>query len=222
MKLGSKLVFFILLAVILPITSNAGQLEDGTAAMESGDYQTAYKLLYPLAEQGDPQAQDCIGSMYLEGLGVEKDEIMAADWYAKSAEQGYAMAQNTIGAMYVQGLGVEEDRQKGLSYIMKAAKQGLKLAQQNAYGFLAEEVKNGNIPACHNLGYMCLKGWGGEAESQECMKLLEYAAQNGYMKSASALSQIYTNGMFGVEPDEEKAAFWNNFSENPVEAPADN
>jgi len=54
------------------------------------------------------------------------------------------------------------------------------------------------------------------------MKLLEVAATNGYSKSAKALSQIYDKGKFGVEPDAEKAAFWENFAENPPEAPAEN
>jgi TPR repeat protein len=222
MKPGKMFLFFIMLAVIFPIAAYAGQLEDGTAAMDSGDYQTAYKLLYPLAEQGDPAAQDCIGAMYCEGLGVEKDEAVAVSWYEKSADQGYAEAQNALGAMYVNGLGVEQDVQKGLAYIVKAARQGLEVAQQNAYALYYEEAQSGNVGALHNVAYMCLKGWGGEADAQNCMKLLEVAASNGYAKSASALSQIYTKGMFGVEPDEEKAAFWKNFAENPPEAPAEN
>lgn len=222
MKFVKTFMLFIMIAVILPVASFAGQLEDGTAAMDSGDYQTAYKLLYPLAEQGDPAAQDCIGAMYCEGLGVEKDEAMAAGWYEKAAVQGYAQAQNALGAMYVNGVGVEQDAQKGLSYIVKAARQGLEVAQQNAYALYYQEAQNGNVGALHNVAYMCLKGWGGESDTDSCVKLLEVAAQNGYTKSASALSQIYTKGMFGIEPNEEKAAFWKNFAENPPETPAAN
>lgn len=222
MKLGKIALFVMMLAVIFPIASYAGQLEDGTTAMDSGDYQAAYKLLYPLAEQGEAAAQDCIGAMYCEGLGVEKDEALAASWYKKAADQGYAQAQNALGAMYVNGVGVEQDVQKGLSYIVKAAQQGLEVAQQNAYSLYYQEAQNGNVGALHNVAYMCLKGWGGEADSQNCMKLLEVAAQNGYTKSAKALSQIYTKGMFGVDPDEEKAAFWKDFATNPPEVPAAN
>lgn len=222
MKSGKVFLFSVLLLLIFPIASNAGQLEDGTAAMDRADYQTAYKLLYPLAEQGNAAAQDCIGEMYCEGLGVEKDEVQAVSWYQKSADQGYAKAQNALGAMYINGLGVEQDRQKGLDYITKAAQQGLDVARQNAYAIYYEEAQSGNIPALHNVAYMCLHGWGGEADPQSCMKLLEVAAQNGYTKSANALAQIYANGKFGVEPDEEKAEFWNNFAENPPEAPDTN
>lgn len=222
MKFGKVLLFFALLLMIFPIASNAGQLEDGTSAMDQGDYPTAYKLLYPLAEQGDAAAQDCIGRMYCEGLGVEKDEALAVSWYQKAADQEYAEAQNALGAMYVNGVGVEQDRQKGLSYITKAAQKGLEVAKQNAYALYYEEAQGGNIPALHNVAYMCLHGWGGEADPQSCMKLLEVAAQNGYAKSASALSKIYENGKFGVEPDEEKAKIWKDFAENPPEVPEAN
>jgi TPR repeat protein len=222
MKSGKKILFLALLLVAFPMALNAGELEDGVKAFHAEDYQTAYKLLYPLAEQGEASAQDCIGAMYCEGLGVEKDETTAAGWYEKAADQGYAKAQNAIGAMYVNGVGVEEDRQKGLSYITKAAVQGLEVAQQNAYALYYAEAQEGNIPALHNVAYMCLNGWGGEAEPQSCMKLLEVAATNGYSKSAKALATIYKKGKYGVEIDEEKAALWSNFAENPPEVPAAN
>lgn len=161
MKKVMNILLFILMVTLLPMASFAGQLEDGTAAMESGDYQNAYKLLYPLAEQGDAAAQDCIGSMFCEGLGVEKDEAQAVSWFEKSAEQGYANAQNALGAMYVNGLGAEKDVQKGMSYILKAALQGLEIAQRNYYQLNLQEAQNGNFPALHNVGPHVPQGMGG-------------------------------------------------------------
>jgi TPR repeat protein len=222
MKFSKVFLFFLFISVLFPIALNAGQIEDGTAAMDRGDYQTAYQLMYPLAEQGDATAQDCIGAMYCDGLGVEKDEVEAAKWYEKSANQGNAQAMNALGAMYVNGVGVEQDRQKGLSYITKAAQSGLEVAKQNAYTLYYEEAQAGNIPALHNVAYMCLHGWGGEADPHDCMKLLEVAAQNGYTKSAKALARIYTKGEFGVESDVEKAAVWEKLAEKPAEEPAAN
>ena len=216
MKLCKMFSIFVLVLAI-PMALIAGQLEDGTAAMEEGDYQTAYKLLFPLAEQGDEVAQDCMGTMYCDGLGVEKDEAVAAGWYEKAADQGLPRAQNALGAMYVNGMGVEQNIQKGISLIVKAANQGLEVAQLNAYQLYAEETRAGNFAAMHNFAYMCLKGWGGEVESQSCMQFLEVAAQNGYTKSSAMLSKIYSEGMFGVDQDEELAAFWKNYAENPQE-----
>lgn len=218
MKKGVRFLIYILLVMIIPIASYAGQLEEGTAAMEQKDYPAAYKLLYPLAEQGNATAQDCIGSMFCEGLGVEKDEAQALVWYEKAADQGYAQSQNALGAMYVNGLGTEKDVQKGMSYILMAARQGLEIAQRNYYQLNLAEAQGGNFPALHNVGLMCLKGWGGDTDPESCIKLLETAAQYGYTKSASTLSKIYAKGKFGIAADPEKAKNWQQLAENPPEA----
>ena len=42
----------------------AGPLEDGKAAYDRGDYVTALRLMRPLAEQGQTNAQFSIGIMY--------------------------------------------------------------------------------------------------------------------------------------------------------------
>lgn len=215
MKFSKTLLFVLLICLVFPIASYAGQLEDGTAAMDKGDYTTAYKLLFPLAENGNASAQDCIGAMYGEGLGVAKDESQAFGWYEKAALQGNAKSQNALGAMYVNGLGVEKDLQKGLSYIVKAAQQGLKTAQQNAYALYYQQAQEGNMGALHNVGLMCLKGWGGEVDPNNCVKLLEMAAQNGFIKSASTLERLYEEGKFGIKADAQKSAYWKNFAENP-------
>ena len=44
-----------------------GDLKDGFDAVEREDYETAYKLLLPFAEQGDAGAQSNLGLMYETG-----------------------------------------------------------------------------------------------------------------------------------------------------------
>jgi len=216
MKRSSAWLYFLLLCMAFPMASYADQLEDGTAAMKSGDYESAYQLLYPLAVEGNATAQESIGTMLCEGLGVGMDEIQAVSWYQKSADQGYATAQYALGAMYVNGRGVEKDVPKGLSLFAKAAQQGLVIAQQDAYALSFKEAQEGNVVASHNVAYMCLNGWAGEVNPYDCVKLLETAAQNGFAKSASALARIYSEGKYGIEPDEEKAAYWKDYQVVPV------
>jgi uncharacterized protein len=50
-------------------TAFAGAWEDGTAAVFRGDYVTAYRLLRPLADRGDANAQNTIGFLYRIGEG---------------------------------------------------------------------------------------------------------------------------------------------------------
>ncbi len=85
----------ILLALLLPCPVFAGQLEEGTAAYDHHDYNTALKLLQPLADQGYAEAQFEIGRYYTFKSG-HMDHEKAALWYKKSAEQDYNPAQYAL------------------------------------------------------------------------------------------------------------------------------
>ena len=52
------------------------------------------------AEQGDPKAQNVIGTYYEGGNGVAKDYDRAIYWYTKAAEQGNSNAQYHLGVLY--------------------------------------------------------------------------------------------------------------------------
>ena len=87
----------------------ADDFQDADDAYQSKDYETAYKLLLPLAKQGYAPAQHNLGLMYLRGQEVLQDYKEAIKWYLLAAEQEYSLAQNTVGAMYAQGQGVPQD-----------------------------------------------------------------------------------------------------------------
>ena len=176
MKLNRILLFSLLLCFVFPISSNADQLEDAKAAIENKDFEKAYELLRPLAEESNAEAQTILGALYVNGQGVEKDVT------------------------------------KGISLIMKAAIQGSEAARVQALNLCMELGKHGDATALYNVGYMCLNGWGGEQETNDCIEWLETAAKLGHIKSANVLSQIYTKGSFGITPDEEKASYWSNLA----------
>jgi ATP-dependent protease ClpP protease subunit len=90
----------------------AGPLEDGLAAYQRGEYETAYRLLSPLAEQGDLAAQFKLGVLFENGLGVAQDYAEAARWYMKAAQQGDAEAQYNLALLYEKGTGLSLDLQK--------------------------------------------------------------------------------------------------------------
>ena len=69
-------------------------------------------------------AQNNLGLMYREGIGVKQDDKEAAECYRLAAEQGCAVAQNSLGAMYVDGKGVAQDFVKALKWLLLAAEQG--------------------------------------------------------------------------------------------------
>jgi TPR repeat protein len=77
---------FWVLSFAEPVAS--GPLEDADAALKRRDYQTAVRLIRPLAEQGNANAQYNLGVLYDNGLGVPQDKVRAYMWFTLSASQG--------------------------------------------------------------------------------------------------------------------------------------
>jgi TPR repeat protein len=103
---------------------NADPRDDANKAFESGDYDTARKIMQPLAEQGDAEVQKSLGDMYFYGQGVAQDHAEAVKWFRKAAGQGDASAQNRLGDRYFFGQGVALDYAEAVKWFRKAAEQG--------------------------------------------------------------------------------------------------
>ena len=104
-------------------------LRDGLLAYGTKDYKKAYKLILPLAEQGNVMAQTTLGVMYQEGQGVPQDYKEAFKWFRLSAEQGDAIAQCNLGGMYNEGKGVPQDYKEAVKWWKLAAEQQDEQAQ---------------------------------------------------------------------------------------------
>lgn len=103
---------------------NNSQPDDGSAAYARGDYVKAYRQALPLAEQGDAQAQFNLASLYMDGLGVPKNPVLAAKWVEKAAIQGHYLALVVIGSMYSDGVGVLEDPRRAEYFWKQAVEKG--------------------------------------------------------------------------------------------------
>lgn len=62
-----------------------------------------------LAESGNAEAQEILGTMYLNGEGVPGDVTQAVEWFRKAADQGNASSQYNLGLFYLMGMGVPQD-----------------------------------------------------------------------------------------------------------------
>ena len=58
-----------------------------SADLQEGRAEAAFAKVQPLAEQGYPEAQYILGTMYHDGEGVAPSAIKAAQWYRKAAAQ---------------------------------------------------------------------------------------------------------------------------------------
>jgi TPR repeat protein len=72
--------------------AQAGPWEDGMVAYNRGDYVPAIRLFRPLAEAGNPKAQNQIGLMYRKGEGTAQSPAGAFMWFSLAAKRGDAKA----------------------------------------------------------------------------------------------------------------------------------
>ncbi len=121
----SALVAAIAVALVsFSLSAAWADLEAGNKAYAERNYDAAFKAWYPLAEAGDPVAQNNIGFMYRKGRGVHLDESQAIEWYRRSAEQGFADAMTNLGYMYDEGRTVEQDFVESYKWFLLAAERG--------------------------------------------------------------------------------------------------
>jgi hypothetical protein len=91
------------------------------AHVEPIDYGLAMKWYRKAADQKDDTAENNIGYLYENGLGVAQDYSQAASWYQMAAATGYARAEFHLGNLYDLGHGVPHDAAKARELMQKAA-----------------------------------------------------------------------------------------------------
>ena len=101
--------YFLGCLLLLCSMSVSASLTLAIEAYAAKDYQTAYKLFLPLAENGDPYAQYGLAKMYEQGDNGDLSYAKAYEWYQKAANQDYGIAQNNLGLLYLNGQGIQEN-----------------------------------------------------------------------------------------------------------------
>ncbi|MDP6787135.1 MAG: tetratricopeptide repeat protein [Rhodospirillales bacterium] len=87
--------------------------------------------LVEAAEQGDLEAQNKLGLIYVQGKGVVRDYEKAVKWFRRAAESDYAPAQMNLGQMYLLGTGVAQSDALAVDWNRRAAEQGNAGGQYN-------------------------------------------------------------------------------------------
>lgn len=97
------------------------EFDRGWQAYESRDYAAAAAAWRQAAERGHPRAQNGLGVLYRDGLGVEKDAATAVTWFRISAQNGYAYAMFNLGLAYRDGSGVAKDDIEAYKWLLLAS-----------------------------------------------------------------------------------------------------
>jgi len=93
----------VMAAILAAGTTRADSYADAFAAAEAGNYARAVELMTPLAEQGNAQAQFNLALMYHGGLGVNRSETAAVEWYQRAASAGSKEAQEFLAVGFQEG-----------------------------------------------------------------------------------------------------------------------
>lgn len=183
-----QLLLALTLVCVAVGSARAGLFQDAEEAYSRSDYATAMRLLRPLADQGDPQAQDLVGFMYWSGQGGPQNYAEAVKWYRKAAEQGLPNAQFNLGVTYDKGQGVPQDSAEAIKWYRKAAERGEPAAQ-------------------FSVGIIYYQGQGVPKDDAEAANWHRKAAEQGEPAAQLALGIMYANGR-GVPQDDVQAYKW--------------
>ncbi|MBN2869981.1 MAG: sel1 repeat family protein [Campylobacterales bacterium] len=155
-----RIVFAVTAALVIGLSADAV----GTAKK----LQESFWQVYTSALRGDRVAEYQVGVMYERGIGVERDQAKAAEWYEKSAWQGYVNAQYNLALMYASGRGVDQNEERAMIWLAKAARQGDKEARQ-----LLLEIIDGKHQAVNPIRFDTATGANGaEAEAIDPVTLV--------------------------------------------------
>ncbi|WP_281636258.1 T9SS type A sorting domain-containing protein [Flavobacterium marginilacus] len=186
MKKKYTLLLLFLTLGVMAQTDCQIKLESAKEIMESDalfkDYDKIFQELLPCAESGVPLAQNYIGLMYIEGLGVVKDEAKGFGYIEQAAIGDNPVAQNNLGNLYRQGQGCAINMGKAVEWYQKAA-----------------DKKNSR--AAYSLGYMYLKGFG---VPQDYAQAVAWFEKSKFDMAKHWLGVCYYLG-YGVQQNTEKA-----------------
>lgn len=113
---------FLVLVGLTVYGQNADELnQQAKIFFETQQFDKAVPILKQSAELGNAEAQYNLAYCYQVGIGVEKNQKTAIEWYQKSADKGFNDALYQLMMAYGNGDGVEEDHEKAFSYALKCA-----------------------------------------------------------------------------------------------------
>ncbi len=152
--------------LVLVVPARAEALQEAIAAANRKDYPTAVRLLEPLAQAGNAQAQVRLGQLYYHGHGVRESDQQALQWFERAARQGLAEAQFQLGNMYAFGLAA-----------VPADTNPNRLAAQ----WYFEAARQGHAESQYSLGILFLTGSGVTQSPEEADKWIGRAAAQGHV-----------------------------------------
>jgi TPR repeat protein/V8-like Glu-specific endopeptidase len=182
------------------------------------DQLKAISLYKIAAEKGYPNSQFNLALAYKYGNGVEKNQVLAKEFYlkafngfSKEAENGNANAQAAIGSMYLTDDAIPKNLPKALEWLEKSSNNGSSNGQVQlgeiylngiitskdigkAINLIQKSVNQGNPNAQFILGDQYFKGINIEKDFTKSFILFQEAAAKNHLRAQHNLGLSYITG----------------------------
>lgn len=94
--------------------------QDGLEAFHAGDHRKAFRLFSSAAKQGNREAINNVGMMYLRGIGVDQSPVDAVEYFRRAADAGHSVAATNLGRIYEHGLAGTVDNARARVWYQRA------------------------------------------------------------------------------------------------------
>lgn len=185
-------------------TDAEGQRKLGIMYIGSDD-DMAFFWTKKAAEQGDGIAQNNLGVMYENGVGIKKDADESLKWISKAAKNDIPEAQYTLAMELINGGRLKKDPATALNLLEKSANKGHSQAQlelglsyllgdgtkkdyKKAIYWQKKSAEQGNNVALFNLGVHYLKGAGVKADGKIALSYFERSCKEGNQGGCDVIS----------------------------------
>lgn len=174
------------------------------------DPEQALNLFRKANELGHAEAPSAIGYFYTTGLVVEKNDIVAAEWFQKGSLRGSVIAKFNLGRFYLDSKGGLSGREKGIALMEEAASSGSEDAQAalaeiyfmglydpetkpnfaKALPYVQDCAQRGSASALNMLGLIYKEGHGVPVDLKKAEELFRQASLKGDFKAQSNLGEL--------------------------------
>ena len=149
-------------------------------------YEKAFEYAMKCCEYNDSDALCLVGSMYENGIYVEKNDTIALQFYERSAENGNVTCMYTVSQFYKDGRGTEQNGEMSFHWLEKAVKNG----------YDSDDAKN-LIALCYRNGTYC------DIDYSAAFALWKELADKNDMTATQYCADCYAEGL-GVQQ-----SWWN-------------
>lgn len=182
------------------------------------NFEKCRELCKDIIEKGDKTCFTTLGTIYLEGLGCEKDEETAIEYFELGMKHGDSSSIFQLGKFYLEGKFFEKDIAKAIEYFTTSANMnnpeanhllgdfylnGINVAQDKvkAAQHLEKAFTVGHLEAGSKLGVYYFN----EKNFKRSKEIFEHNLSKNWVKNIGHLGDIYYKGLDGSEVDLKRA-----------------